>query len=101
MTTILEGLLAQAEGQGADRVTLRAIAEEAGELGAKRALAMVGLMDAGAESDVAQLRQLIQGWRDAKRSAISGLISWVVRSVVALFIFGLAFQLGLTQQARG
>ncbi len=100
MTTMLEGLVAQAEAEGAARLTLRALVEEASEVGAKRALEMVGLTDASAGSDMVQLRQLIQGWRDAKRSAMSAVIGWVVRSAVALLLLGLAFKLGLLQQAR-
>jgi hypothetical protein len=101
MTTMLEGLVAQAEAEGAARLTLRALVEEASEVGAKRALELVGLMDASAGSDMVQLRQLIQGWRDAKRSAMSAVIAWVVRSAVALLLLGLAFKLGLLQQGRG
>lgn len=100
MSAMLEGLVAQAESEGARRVTLRAIVEEASALGAQRALALVGL-DAGAGADVAQLRQLIEGWRDVKKSAVSAVVSWVVRTVVAALLLGIAFKLGLIPGARG
>ncbi len=100
MTAMLEGLVAQAETEGARRVTLRAIVEEASERGAQRALALVGL-DVHAGSDMVQLRQLIQGWRDAKKSAVSAAISWVVRTLVAALLLGIAFKLGLIPQAKG
>jgi hypothetical protein len=45
-------LVAQAEGQGADMVTLRALIEEASEVGAERALAALGLRDEHARRDI-------------------------------------------------
>jgi hypothetical protein len=100
MTTMLEGLVAQAEAQGATRVTLRAIVEEASEVGATRAQRTLGLMDDRAGPDITELRQLIQGWRDAKKSAVSAVVSWVVRSLVALLLIGLAFKLGFVERVR-
>lgn len=101
MTAMLEGLVAQAEAQGAARVTLRALVEEACEVGAARALRTLGLMDERAGPDITELRQLIQGWRDAKRSALAATVAWVVRTCVALLLIGLAFKLGLIERARG
>ncbi len=101
MTAMLEGLVAQAEAQGAARVTLRALVEEASEVGAARALRTLGLMDERAGIDIVELRQLIQGWRDAKKSALSAAVTWVVRSAVALLLLGLAFRLGLLERGRG
>ncbi len=101
MTSMLEGLVAQAEAEGAARVTLRALVEEACEVGAARALRTLGLMDDKAGPDIVELRQLIQGWRDAKKSALSAVVAWIVRTVVALFLMGLAFKLGLVERIRG
>ena len=101
MTAMLEGLVAQAEAQGAARVTLRALVEEACEVGASRALRTLGLMDERAGPDITELRQLIQGWRDAKRSALSAAVAWVVRTGVALLLIGLAFKLGIVERVRG
>jgi hypothetical protein len=75
-------------------VTLRAIAEEAGELGATRALTRLGLADAGAEKDLAELRELIAAWRDAKRSAWRAALGWLARLFTALLLVGLAVKLG-------
>ena len=44
-STMLIQLTTQAEARGADLVTLRALIEEASELGAARALAALGLAD--------------------------------------------------------
>lgn len=101
MTAMLEGLVAQAEAQGAARVTLRALVEEACEVGAARALRTLGLMDDKAGPDIVELRQLIQGWRDAKKSALSAVVAWLMRTCVALLLMGLAFKLGLLERVRG
>ncbi len=97
MNSILQGLLAQAEAGGAARVTLQAMIEEAAESGAARALARLGLTDDKAGHDIGELRQLVQGWRDVKSSAIKSLVGWVVRSLVAVLLVGIAFKLGLVR----
>ena len=94
--TMLAGLVAQAEGQGDDLVTLRALIEEATEAGAARALAHIGLHDDRAGADIIELRQLIQGWRDAKRSAVSAVVTWAVRAAVAALLVWIAAKLGMT-----
>ena len=98
---MLAGLLAQAEGQGSDLVMLRALIEEATEAGAIRALGRIGLHDDKAGSDIVELRQLIQGWRDAKRSAVSAMVTWVVRSLIAALLIGIAVKLGMIGMIRG
>lgn len=95
---VLAQLLAQGCDEGAEIATLRAIVEEAGELGAMRALKRLGLADEGAAGDVAELRELrelLRAWRDAKRSAWRALAAWVARVVLALLLAGLAVRLGL------
>ena len=94
MSDVLAQLFAQGRSEGADLSTLRAIAEEAGELGATRALERLGLSDAAAEKDMAELRELLGAWRDAKQSAWKALIGWVVRMLLALVLVGLAVRLG-------
>lgn len=91
---VLASLMAQAEADGADLATLRAIAEEAGELAAERALVRLGLGDAGAAKDMAELRELLAAWRDAKRSAVKAFAGWVVRLMLALLLVGLAVKTG-------
>jgi hypothetical protein len=100
MTTMLERLVAQAEAEGATRVTLRALVEEACETGAARALRTLGLMDDKAGTDIVELRQLIQGWRDAKKSALTAVIAWSVRTAVALLLIGLAYRLDLITRLK-
>jgi hypothetical protein len=88
-------LTAQAEARGADLVTLRALIEEASELGAQRALSRLGLDDDTAAKDMGELRELLSAWRDAKTSARKAAIGWVVRMGLALLLIGLAVKLNL------
>lgn len=92
--SVLAQLLAQAHDEGADLGTLQAIAEEAGELGATRALERLGLADEAAHSDMAELRELLRAWRDAKRSAVKAAIGWIVRLALALLLVGIAVKTG-------
>lgn len=93
---MLARLLAQAAGEGAELVTLRAVVEEASELGAERVLSRMGLDDPAAVSDLSELRELLQAWRDAKASAWKAAIGWVVRGTLALVLIGIAFRIGAT-----
>lgn len=89
--SLLAQLIAQVAEQGADLATLRGIAEEAGELGATRALMRLGLADAGAGRDVAELRELLGAWRDAKRAVWRRFAGWVA----ALVLAAIAARLGM------
>jgi hypothetical protein len=97
---VLARLIQQGEAAGGDMATLRAIAEEAGELGATRALTRLGLADAGAAGDVAELRELLRAWRDAKRSAWRAVWGWLARIASALLLAGLAVKLGFADWVR-
>ncbi len=78
-----------------DAALLRAVVEEASELGARRALARLGLADAAARDDMVDLRQLLGAWRDAKTSAWKAAVDWAVRGMLAALVVGLAVKLGL------
>ena len=97
---MLARLIAQEAEQGADLVSLRAIVEEASELGAARTLARMGLGDDHAGDDLSELRLLLRAWRDAKRSAWRAMIDWAVRGVLALLIIGLALRGGSMELLR-
>ncbi len=92
---MLARLLSQAAAAGGDLVTLRAVVEEASELGAERALQRLGLADAAAQADLTELRELLRAWRDAKSTAWKAAIAWVVRGALALVLIGMAWRLGL------
>ena len=94
MSEVLAQLMAQGAERGTDMVTIRAIAEEAGELGATRALQRLGLSDERARGDVAELRELLGAWRDAKRSVWKAALGWLVRIAGALLLTGIAVKLG-------
>jgi hypothetical protein len=93
-------LLAQGEQQCGDIVMLRALVEEASDLGAARALERLGLADAKAPDDVRELRDLLGGWRDAKRQARNALMGWLVRFGAALLLLGLAVRFDLLRMTR-
>jgi hypothetical protein len=98
---MLARLIAQAEDEGAAMVTLRALAEEASELGAERVLERMGLGDPGARRDIGELRELLGAWRDAKASARHAVIGWMVRIGLALLLMGLAVRFGFLDLVRG
>ncbi|WP_449471454.1 DUF6127 family protein [Sphingobium chungangianum] len=100
---MLARLVAQADavpGQ-MDMVMIRALIEEASELGAGRALERLGLSDRRAEDDVRELRELLSAWRDAKKAARGAVVGWAVRIVMPLVLLGVAVKAGLIGMVRG
>jgi len=101
---MLTALIAQAQGQGtgtgSDLVTLRAIVEEASELGANRVLRRLGLEDAKAQDDIDELRDLLGAWRAAKASATKAVVDWIVRGLLAAVLIGIAFRIGAPELLR-
>jgi hypothetical protein len=93
---LLATLVAQADGQVIDVVTLRALVEESSQSGARRALASLGLDDERARRDMDELRELLSAWRDAKRTAWRAVVGWAVRIALALVLIGIAVKLRLT-----
>jgi hypothetical protein len=91
---VLAQLMAQAAREGADLTTMRAVAEEAGDVSATRALTRLGLADEAARADLAELRALLEAWRDAKRSVWKAVAAWCVRVAGALVLTGIAMKLG-------
>jgi hypothetical protein len=97
---MLARLVAQAVTTPPEIVTIRALVEEASELGAARALERLGLDDASAKQDMGELRELLSAWRDAKKSAWKAAIDWLVRGVLALLLVGIALRLGVGEMLR-
>ena len=93
---LIARLMAQAEGRGVDLITLRALAEESSQAGARRALASLGLDDERARRDMDELRELLGAWRDAKRTAWRAVVGWLVRIALAALLIGIAVRLRLT-----
>ena len=92
---VIASLMAQADGRAADVVTLRAMVEEASQLGARRALGELGLDDEAARRDMDELRELLAAWRDAKRSLWKAVVGWLARLVLACLLVGIAVRLRL------
>jgi hypothetical protein len=95
---LLASLVAQAEGEGASRACLRGVIEEASEMGARWALASLGLEDEDAGRDMRALGDLLGAWRDAKKSAVQAVAGWFVRLLLALLVVGLAVKTGLWER---
>ena len=91
---MLARLIAQAAAEGSELITLRAIVEEASEMGAGRVLERIGLGDKEAQDDIDELRELLGAWRAAKASAWKAAVTWIVRGAMALLLIGIAFRLG-------
>lgn len=98
---MLAQLMRQAGQEGAALVTMRALAEEASEVGAQRALARLGLDDPKARRDMDELRELLQAWRDAKKSAWTAVVTWAVRILLALLVLGMAVKMGMFERVTG
>ena len=98
---MLARLIAQATSAmdmgGGELVTLRAIVEEASEVGATRVLGRLGLNDASAQDDIDELRELLAAWRAAKASAWKAAVEWLVRGVLALLLIGIAVRIGVPE----
>ena len=92
---MLARLIAQAGHEGGELITLRAIVEEASELGANRVLDRLGLGDPEAQDDLGELRELLSAWRDAKSSAWKAAVDWAVKGILALLLVGIAVRLGV------
>jgi hypothetical protein len=95
---LLASLVAQAEGDGASRATLRGVVEEACDMGARRALASLGLEDEHAGKDMRELRDLLSTWRDAKKSAVQAVAGWFVKLLLALLVVGMTVKTGLWER---
>ena len=92
---MLTKLIGQAAAEGGELITLRAIVEEASELGANRVLERIGLGDKQAQDDIDELRELLGAWRAATASAWKAAIEWIVRAVMAVLLIGIAVRLGM------
>lgn len=68
----------------------QAALEKAAEEGAKKALASLGLHDEDAAEDVRELRNLLEGWRDAKKAVIQTLFKSITTLLLTLLAAGAA-----------
>lgn len=66
--------------------------EQAAEAGARRALEKVGLHDEHAGRDIAEIRSLLEAWREAKTTVRGAVIKWVTVAVLTIIAASLGFR---------
>jgi hypothetical protein len=76
-----------------DEQQLNILLERAAERGARRALESVGLHDEEAGKDVRDLRTLIDGWRTAKKTALTTITRYITLAFLGLLMLGAWSQL--------
>ena len=68
---------------------------KAAEKGAERCLAHLGLENGHAARDIRELRDLLDAWRDARRTAWQTIIKAITTGILAAIIIGVAVKLKL------
>jgi len=71
-----------------DEKQLDILLEQAAERGAKRALERLGLQDEEAGNDIRDLRTLIDGWRTAKRTALTTFTRYMTLAFLGMLMLG-------------
>ncbi len=74
--------------------------DRAAERGAERALAHLGLENSHAAKDIRELRDLLQAWRDARRTAWQTTVKVVTTGILAALLVGAAIKLKLMGGAQ-
>jgi hypothetical protein len=69
--------------------------DRAAERGAKRCLAHLGLENGSAARDVRELRDLLEAWRDARRTVWQTSIQVITTGILAALLVGAALKLKL------
>ena len=69
--------------------------DRAAERGAERALAHIGLENGHAAKDIRELRDLLEAWRDARRTAWQTTVKVVTTGILAALLVGAAIKLKL------
>ncbi|WP_370625002.1 DUF6127 family protein [Solemya velum gill symbiont] len=67
----------------------------AAERGAERVLAHLGLENGHAARDIRELRDLLEAWRDARRTAWQTVIKVATTGILATLLLGAAIKLKL------
>lgn len=67
----------------------------AAERGAERCLAHLGLENGHAARDIRELRDLLEAWRDARRTAWQTTVKIVTTGILAALLVGAAIKLKL------
>lgn len=72
----------------------------AAERGAERVLAHLGLENGHAARDIRELRDLLEAWRDARRTAWQTTVKVVTTGLLAVILVGAAIKLKLMGGAQ-
>ena len=72
----------------------------AAERGAERCLAHLGLENGSAARDIRELRDLLEAWRDARRTAWQTTIKVATTGILAALVVGAAIKLKLMGGAQ-
>ena len=67
----------------------------AAERGAERCLAHLGLENGHAARDIGELRELLEAWRDARRTAWRTVIKVATTGILATLLVGAAIKLNI------
>jgi len=73
---------------------IEAMLQQAAQQGAREALARTGVSDDDAPHDVRELRQLIDGWRDVKSTALKTIVRWCILAILGILSVGAYVTLG-------
>lgn len=74
--------------------------DRAAERGAERCLVHLGLENGSAAKDIRDLRDLLEAWRDARRTAWQTVIRVATTGVLALLLVGAAIKFKLMGTAQ-
>jgi hypothetical protein len=74
--------------------------DRAAERGAERCLAHLGLENGHAAKDIRELRDLLEAWRDARRTAWQTTVKVVTTGILAALLVGAAIKLKLMGGAQ-
>ena len=69
--------------------------DRAAERGAERCLAHLGLENGHAARDIRELRDLLEAWRDARRTAWQTTVKVITTGILAALLVGAAIKLRL------
>jgi hypothetical protein len=69
--------------------------DRAAERGAERVLAHLGLENGSAAKDIGELRDLLEAWRDARRTAWQTAIKVITTGILAALVLGAAIKFEL------
>ncbi len=78
------------------RVDFEDLLDRAAERGAERCLAHLGLENGSAARDIRELRDLLEAWRDARRTVWRTVIKVATTGLLAALLVGAAIKLKLT-----